>query len=956
MDLAIRYLLHGQPNKYNSEDKLYIISRSDSLWSKLAHKVLEITHESWRLIDKSLSESISEEKFEKIGITRLTTIAVIELLKQKLDYIDEIFAQISLSDDERQDILNEIGKNIDNKELWRLLPLHKSSENKLVGIKENTYLENRDYKLNPQSPVKVILINQNSKILHYLEEGWISQWSASTDMKILLKQSEDHNYAGSILRVLQASPNVKREYHDELKNTQWLRLSNGDAIAPTSILIYPTYLQDYERYLIQLRKGYHLASDLPKTNYQPVSSLFTKTTEEETLLEILDQEPSIEKLEIIVKIISENISNNQSSHSSVLSFSNISRLQSTTWLLTNDTENVFVKPSQVIYLSELETEIQNIIDNTSNKDWITPLQLRNEIRDNQIVLRWLNNRLFIKNDEALEVIGSMLSKFPEYYLGEFSRNEFSLKDALAVFNGIDDKILPAWNLIEQTSRIYGKEKCSRYILNSLLAQAIQESKLIDLLGWLSNRYEATDTQAITIYNQYLALAVNRENFSTSILPHILLLNRLGQWKSPRELCVNTPNIAEQYILDEKQEEIIQGYLDEVSRIDAQKAIDDQKGIQAQENTITLQDYFQDWHSHVYSEAIGAFVCLIIGDSQELRLFTKTLLRNMDIDLLTKNLLGSVVPRSFPISESRGETQEVKSLISDISFHADKRTGKTNNIFANNLDRYTNSLVLAHLNPSEYNREELSNLLKESVRLLIQSVYQVSNLNESLDKVWGSLIKSKQLDIAVTRNVILDSASSIIKFLSVHNQHEGIKQTISDLNESIYKREEYQTYNKDYQNIEDEIRSLKQKLGNILEDNSPENTAPSIVLQAVRDKIRQFGYKLTNIPFEIFQNADDALVELEMMAQGHSLLPDRFKFIIEIEGNTITMMHWGRPINCFVHPDYPLHDYRENGFGQDLEKMLSFNYSDKRNDDHNLTGKFGLGFKSVHLRLNRSSYA
>jgi hypothetical protein len=121
-----------------------------------------------------------------------------------------------------------------------------------------------------------------------------------------------------------------------------------------------------------------------------------------------------------------------------------------------------------------------------------------------------------------------------------------------------------------------------------------------------------------------------------------------------------------------------------------------------------------------------------------------------------------------------------------------------------------------------------------------------------------------------------------------------------------------------------------------------------VLQAVRDKIRQFGYKLINIPFEIFQNADDALVELEMMAQGHSLLPDRFKFVIEVEGNTITMMHWGRPINCFVHPDYPLHDCRENGFGQDLEKMLLFNYSDKRNDDHNVTGKFGLGFKSVHL--------
>ena len=61
------------------------------------------------------------------------------------------------------------------------------------------------------------------------------------------------------------------------------------------------------------------------------------------------------------------------------------------------------------------------------------------------------------------------------------------------------------------------------------------------------------------------MAVNRENFGTSILPHILLLNRLEQWKSPKELCVNTPNIAEQYILDKEQKEIIQGYLDEVSR-------------------------------------------------------------------------------------------------------------------------------------------------------------------------------------------------------------------------------------------------------------------------------------------------------------------------------------------------------------------------------------------------------
>ena len=219
MDLVIRYLLHGRADKYDSEEKLFIISRSDALWSDLARKSLEITHESWRLIDNSLSESISEEKFEKIGITRLTTSAVIELLKQKLDYIDEIFAQISLSDDERQDILNEIGKNIDNKELWRLLPLHKSSENEFVNIKENTYLQNPDPKFKKLDHklikvLRVTLINQNNNIIHYPEEGWISQWSASAAMRILLEQPEPHNYTELILFVLESFSDVKDEYYN----------------------------------------------------------------------------------------------------------------------------------------------------------------------------------------------------------------------------------------------------------------------------------------------------------------------------------------------------------------------------------------------------------------------------------------------------------------------------------------------------------------------------------------------------------------------------------------------------------------------------------------------------------------------------------------------------------------------------------------------------------------------
>jgi hypothetical protein len=54
------------------------------------------------------------------------------------------------------------------------------------------------------------------------------------------------------------------------------------------------------------------------------------------------------------------------------------------------------------------------------------------------------------------------------------------------------------------------------------------------------------------------------------------------------------------------------------------------------------------------------------------------------------------------------------------------------------------------------------------------------------------------------------------------------------------------------------------------------------------------------------------------------------------------MHWGRPINQELHSDH----LNENlGYKRDLNKMLCFNDSNK---DESKTGKFGLGFKTVHL--------
>lgn len=979
MYLAIRYLLHGQADKYDSKEKLFVISKSDALWSDLAHEVLEITHESWRLIDNSLSESISEEKFKKIGITRLTPNIVIELLVEKLDYIEEIFAQISLSDSDRQDILNEIGKNIDNKELWRLLPLHKSSENEFVNIKENTYLQNPDPKLKKLDHklikvLRVTLINQNNNIIHYPEEGWISQWSASAAMRILLEQLEPHNYTELILCVLESFSDVKDEYHDKLKNTRWLRLLNGDAIAPKSILRYPSF-PDYESYLIQFKEGYCLVSGLAKINCQPIFSLLNEPTEEEILLGILDQDSSLKKLEIIVKIISHNISNNQDRHSSVLSFSNISRLQSTTWLLT--TNNVSVEPSQVIYLPELETEIQNIIDNTSNKDWITPLQLHNKIRDNRNVLKWLSNRLFIKNDKALEAIGKILSQSPQYYLGRFiNKNEFHLEDASVVFRGIESSILPSWELIQRVKRIVDSEKCKRYILDCLLDKPIEESRLIQLLGWISSNLHSNDIKAVRIYNQYLEIATDKTHYrlSENILPNILLISRNKQWEPAYRLWYGQDRsffntIDHTHILDEQQAKILQDHINinnsEVNNIC--ETIDETES-NAIDKSKLLKGYFQNWEPPAHSEAIGAFIGLIAGSNQSLQQLSQEFLGRRDLlDIWTRLTGRSSFPSfEFDIEVSSRTTQEVYSITGQ-KFAASLISNNSNisvrifSLFVSPLDTSTRKLVISPIdNPQNYGRDRLHERLKKSAQGLIDNVYQIDKtiLNEKFEDIWGDLTKSDQLELQVARNVILEGASFVIEMLGVHQKNEIVKDLLNQMQKAIYQKVDYKNSKREYTELDRQIDNIKEKLANELEDPNPNNLVSSDFLESVREKIRLYRYSESSVPFEIFQNADDALIELEMMGTNQSLESSRLQFIIESSQNTITIMYWGRPINCFRHPHYSQNNFQDKGFERDLQKMLSFSQSNKyhtnnisnyhEDRDTQVTGKFGLGFKSIHL--------
>ena len=117
-----------------------------------------------------------------------------------------------------------------------------------------------------------------------------------------------------------------------------------------------------------------------------------------------------------------------------------------------------------------------------------------------------------------------------------------------------------------------------------------------------------------------------------------------------------------------------------------------------------------------------------------------------------------------------------------------------------------------------------------------------------------------------------------------------------------------------------------------------------VLEALREKIREHGYRGARVIFELFQNADDAYSESGIDDSETEFEWATFRAVFCEDG--FKVIHWGRPIN---EPVGDAEVSRHRGYDRDLFNMLAMGYSEKRPDsDDAVTGKFGLGFKCVHL--------
>ena len=203
----------------------------------------------------------------------------------------------------------------------------------------------------------------------------------------------------------------------------------------------------------------------------------------------------------------------------------------------------------------------------------------------------------------------------------------------------------------------------------------------------------------------------------------------------------------------------------------------------------------------------------------------------------------------------------------------------------------------------------------------------SQENHKLNNILDSAVRIDQTTLKETKLLLRDRLPTILEQLELPVEGKASKA----LRE--YERKESRINRLSGQTTK--IDELKENLWSSI--SGPEVTKE--LLNAVREKIIDYGYSGNRVLFELFQNADDAYSQLEDC-------PDKAEFHVEVDSDSkaFRTIHWGRPIN------YLGSDSEEGyllGRNRDLLNMLLMNFSTKKSET-GLTGKFGLGFKSVYM--------
>ncbi|WP_429295030.1 hypothetical protein [Paraburkholderia sp. CI3] len=564
--------------------------------------------------------------------------------------------------------------------------------------------------------------------------------------------------------------------------------------------------------------------------------------------------------------------------------------------------------------------------------------------------------------KALDVLAQMMGN-AGYFVGRAGRLDAGALDRLrGVLPSLQS--LPAWSVLYKAASATSITDAATLL--GEIAQSLPVARVEAVLAELADQVQSPQVlEAGLIYLREWARSASPDELR-SRLPAVRLPAADGTWRAASELVAGAFGINASSQLHKEALPILS---DLVIKNDGTLATPIASATTGGNSNADLGAALERWceplaESNV-GQAIGALLGLFGSAARPLCerwigsiSYSDYLLRlnwkdpGFDKALNRKEWMGGHISPQQPFAilkpefvESSGSEVHVLALTGDELVLPLTEIDSMSTLLAGKLNWLGGYGVEVRMRPMEclrrFDEAQQKQILQRTAEELFEHLYNQKRVD--LTELWGLFEKSDQIELEVARSLILEGLPTLVHQWPAVKKHPSIDEAIKLLDKARRERQSALSARTDSRDCEDRlVRALNELARRVETDESAQHA----ILTAIRRKLQHFHYEASSVPFELLQNADDAVLELQTMQDDEGR--ERYaesevgRFVVACTATSVLFMHWGRPINTSGKRG----GYRED-HAKDLERMLVLNASGKDEDD-GLTGKFGLGFKSVFL--------
>lgn len=658
----------------------------------------------------------------------------------------------------------------------------------------------------------------------------------------------------------------------------------------------------------------------------------------------------------------------------------LDRLRNTPWLPGPQSA---CAPVDVVDLPDVGAEIERVLDDPRvDNAFVCVSRLRVDWEHHRQALGVLRQRGILPGfADSLRLLAMCLGEIEPFRLGDITavrERPARLVEISEMFRGCTG-VSPALPFLDTLFvRFAEKRDQVADILTDGLVRASDVPSLRVNIARLcekaARRQCGVESREYRVVCWLLETLSHHPAFRPSDLRDLTLRARDGSWQPAATLCVAAEGVPTRFLLDPELAALLPEDVRRPPRLSASVERDAAPAPQgASAPAEALIEFFEPWRGRVARPAVGGFLALL-GDELSVKREAEASLHPRSVKSVRESINWEPIEGSVAVGADEdihdmmgkqrfrvvigeeGQPIRVYNLIGE-EFEACVG-GDVSSLFLGNLffapaEGRCKTLTVRRFDISTFTPRALTDILLESSRIVLRDVY--CKQSTRIEALWRDLSEATQLQLEIVQDVILESAWVVLDQLGLRRM--ASIRPLARRREDLERRRAEARYEKSPESaraeIETQLLRLNQELRQLIETDE---TVQREMLEAVRAKMTEFEYSLESLGFELFQNADDAVAELCDML-GASFDSERvsrvcFELRTSDAVSTLTLVHWGRAINEFHRGTFSAEDGQRRGYDTDLKKMLLLSTSDKRERSAIVTGRFGLGFKTVFFATDQ----